>query len=91
MENFVAESSVDTTTGNRNYDHSLYGEQAMEVFRYSCNAKFTVNLLQARINLMGGGGGGWSKNWLRPLRVLCESRSQSMHVRRLVVAIPNGF
>ena len=42
---FMDESSVDTTTGNRNYGHSLYGERAIEVCRYRSNARFTVNLL----------------------------------------------
>ena len=42
---FMDESSVDRTTGNRNYGHSLSGERAIEVCRYSSNAKFTINLM----------------------------------------------
>ena len=42
---FMDESSVDRTTGNRNYGHSLSGERAIEVCCYSSNAKFTINLM----------------------------------------------
>ena len=42
---FMDESSVDRTIGNRNYGHSLSGERAIEVCRYSSNAKFKINLM----------------------------------------------
>jgi transposase len=42
---FMDECSVDRTSGNRTYGHSLSGEPAIEICRYSSNAKFTVNLL----------------------------------------------
>jgi transposase len=42
---FMDESSVDRTTGNRTYGHSLSGEPAVEIYRYSSNAKFTINLM----------------------------------------------
>ena len=42
---FMDESSVDRTTGNRKYGHSLSGEPAVETYRYSSNATFTLNLI----------------------------------------------
>ena len=42
---FMDESSVDRTTGNRTYGHSLSGEPAVEIYRYSSNATFTINLI----------------------------------------------
>ena len=42
---FMDECSVDRTSGNRTYGHSISGEPAIEICRYSSNTKFTVNLM----------------------------------------------
>ena len=42
---FMDECSVDRTSGNRTYGHSTSGEPAIEICRYSSNAKFTINLM----------------------------------------------
>ncbi|XP_028394489.1 uncharacterized protein LOC114518683 [Dendronephthya gigantea] len=42
---FMDESSVDRTTGNRTYGHSLSGDPTVEICCYSSNKKFTINLI----------------------------------------------
>ena len=42
---FIDESSVNRTSGNRTYGHSLSGEPAVEICRYSLDATFTVSLM----------------------------------------------
>lgn len=61
---FMDESSVDRTTGNRTYGHSLSGEPAVEICRYSSDATFTLNLMCGffgvdHYNIVEGPSNGW--------------------------------
>ena len=60
---FFDESSVITTTGNRNYGHVPVGQRAVKIQRYASNATYTVNLLHSifgveHVNILPGPSNG---------------------------------